>query len=122
MSIPPPDSLNANGAPQLGGAVATLVQEITRLKLDLEALRVGLTADPEAQDLRKCAPLLRDIVQWIGIAIEVEETYEKQFRGPKPDTPTERDLDLDAARASIGGKLDRLRAAADTERVSQQSE
>ncbi|WP_438990418.1 hypothetical protein [Lentibacter sp.] len=122
MSIHPPDGIKPTGAPQLGGAVATLVQEITRLKLDLEVRRVGLSAAPEAQEAQKLTSVLRDIVQWIGIAIEVEETYEKQFRGPKPDTPTERNLDLDAARASIGGKLDRLRAAAGAERLSGQPE
>lgn len=120
MSIHPPDSKITQALPGLGGSVAALVQEITRLKIDLEALRITLQATPEAQQLRGLGPLLRDVVQWVGIALEVEETYEKHIQGPKQDTPSAGALDLDAARASIGGKLDRLRAAAGSECFSEQ--
>jgi hypothetical protein len=122
MSTHPPEVTTAAEVLHLRSSIAALVQEITRLKLDLTILRSQLMAEPEAQDGRKVCSLLGDIAQWVGIAIEMEETYEKQFQSPQRSGSFEHALDLDAARASIGGKLDRLRAATSAERVSEQSE
>lgn len=122
MSTHPPEVTTAVEVLHLRGSITALVQEITRLKLDLTILRSQLMAEPEAQDGRKVCSLLGDIAQWVGIAIEMEETYEKQFQSPQRCGSFEQALDLDGARASIGGKLDRLRAATRAERVSEQSE
>ncbi|MCV2891748.1 hypothetical protein [Lentibacter sp. XHP0401] len=61
---------------------------------------------------------LEDVAQWMGIATEMEHSYEKQSKNTRSGG-RERSLDLEAARLSIGGKLDRLRAAAGAERVSE---
>lgn len=122
MSTLPPDITDPRMAPHLSGPIKALVQEITRLKIDLTALRAQLAAEPFEQDGRKVLSLLADIAQWMGIALEMEETYEKQSQSSQRGGNFERALDLDAARLSIGGKLDRLRAATSAERVSEQSE
>ncbi len=122
MSIHPPEVTTAADVLHLRSSITALVQEITRLKLDLTTLRSQLMAEPEALDGRKVCSLLGDIAQWVGIASEMEETYEKQFQSPQRCGSFEYALDLDVARASIGGKLDRLRAATSAERVSEQSE
>ena len=122
MSIHPPEVTTAADVLHLRSSITALVQEITLLKLDLTTLRSQLMAEPEAQDGRKVCSLLSDISQWVGIAIEMEETYEKKFQSTQRCGRFEHALDLDVARASIGGKLDRLRAATSAERVSEHSE
>ncbi|WP_439110378.1 hypothetical protein [Lentibacter sp.] len=105
----------------LGQSVAALVAEITRLKLDITALRARVNATEPTLSTREVQFCLEEVAQWMGIALEVEQTYEKQSKHTR-SARGERGLDLEAARLSIGGKLDRLRAAAGAERVSELAE
>ena len=121
MSKHVPNAAGSSITQSLGQSVTALVHEITRLKHDLTALRARLNVDAESLPPREMLLCLEDVAQWMGIATEMEHSYEKQSKNTRSGG-RERSLDLEAARLSIGGKLDRLRAAAGAERVSERVE
>ena len=109
-------SLDQSLGQSLSQSVAALVLELTRMKHDLTALRARMVGPATSLQPREALFSLEEIAQWIGIAPEMEQTYDKHTRRTSVDSRA-RALDLDAARLSIGGKLDRLRAAQRAERL-----
>ena len=93
---------------QIARSVAALMQELGALKTDLTALRARLNTGGEIRD---ASAQLADVAQWITIAQEMEHRFETDSTRHGHSTPRHSDLDLERARADIGGKLDRLRAA-----------
>ena len=91
-------SLDQSLGQSLSQSVAALVLELTRMKHDLTALRARMVGPATSLQPREALFSREEIAQWIGIALEMEQTY-------------------DTARLSIGGKLDRLRAAQRAERL-----
>ncbi len=107
------------GRARIGESVAALVRELETLRQDLAAYRQRLRAhDAGAPHIE--AARLEQVSEWIGIAIEVETRLGRQGNNGRNGDPTRAQLDLEAARASIGGKLDRLRAAKRADGVSRQ--
>ena len=102
-------------AMQIAQSVAALMQELGALKTDLCALRARLNTGSE---VRAVSVQLADVAQWITIAQEMEHRFETDSKRHGTDSPRHNTLDLERARADIGGKLDRLRAARDAESVS----
>ncbi len=102
-------------AQQIAQSVTALLEELGALKTDLCALRARLNAGSGVQDV---SLQLADVAQWITIAQEMEYRLETDSRNRATQSPRHSDLDLASARADIGGKLDRLRAARAAEGVS----
>ncbi|MBU2982743.1 hypothetical protein KO498_13080 [Lentibacter algarum] len=102
-------------AMQIAQSVAALKQEMGALTIDLCALRERLKAGDK---LAGVTAQLEDVTQWITIAQEMEHRFETDSRHSSRADARHAELDLDAARADIGRKLDRLRAAGCPESVS----
>ena len=80
------------------------------------AERIAAVRAGEGVKLSEAAALTTDLRKWALLVSEEQQKLERSIReagGTGPD----RALDLDAARASIGGRLDRLRAARDPEDI-----
>ena len=102
-------------AKQIAQSAAALMQELGALKADLCALRARLNAGSE---VRAVTRQLADVAQWITIAQEMEHRFETDSRRRGNPCARHSEIDLERARADIGGKLDRLRAARVAEGVS----
>ena len=100
---------------QIAQSVAALKQELGALTIDLAALRERLKAGKEPAAV---AAQLEDVTQWITIAQEMEHRFETNSRPNSRAHARHAELDLEQARADIGRKLDRLRAAGGAEGVS----
>lgn len=96
----------------LSTSISLLERQLADMREDLAVLYLKIKAG-ELDELKNATRATAEIRQWLKIAIEAEATLEKrrkQDRGIVHDYA----FDLDAARLSIGSKLDRLRRARDT--------
>ncbi|RFP87623.1 hypothetical protein DZK27_11575 [Rhodobacteraceae bacterium 63075] len=107
------------GRAKIGETVAALVRELETLRQDLAAYRQRLRARDTVTTHIEAARL-EQVSEWIGIAIEVETRLGRQQSNERGGGAAGAKLDLGAARASIGGKLDRLRAAQRADGVPRQ--
>ncbi len=108
-----------DGPSGLSTSLALLEEQLSMMKEDLEALQKSLRAG-NTEDLKNSSRTLSDIRQWMRIALEAEMNLEKRKKQEKGIVGGYA-LDFDAARASIGCRLDRLRRARCPRRISGQS-
>ena len=96
-----------DGPTGLSTSITSLERQLADMKQDLEALYLKIRAG-DLDELRNATKATAEIRQWLKIAIEAEATLEKRN---KQTTGIVHDyaLDMDAARESIGCRLDRLR-------------
>lgn len=99
----------------LSTSVTCLLRQLADLREDLEQLQDRIRAG-DFDDLKNSTRAISDIRQWLRIALEMEISLEqrnKRSQGIVHDYA----LDFDAARASIGCRLDRLRRSGCPKRV-----
>ncbi|WP_245964214.1 hypothetical protein [Roseovarius spongiae] len=104
MSMITPDE----GPTDLGFAITSLKEQLGDMRAELEAIQAGLRAGKH--DLAGASRMRSDIRQWLKLAIDVEMEIEKREKTDK-GIVNGYALDLDAARTSVGCRLDRLRRA-----------
>ncbi|QIE46389.1 hypothetical protein G5B38_13135 [Pseudohalocynthiibacter aestuariivivens] len=105
MTLITPDE----GPRELSDAVASLKRQLCEMRTDLEDLHTKLRTDSR-EDVSKYGRLITDIKQWLKFAIETEVKLEQREKKEK-GIVNGYALDIDAARHSIGCRLDRLRRA-----------
>ncbi|MBZ8118505.1 hypothetical protein KUD11_07560 [Roseovarius sp. LXJ103] len=93
----------------LSNTVASLEKQLRGMCEDLEALSDRVRAE-DFDDVKNRSKLLTDIRQWLKMAIEAETQIEQRKQRER-GIINGYALDIDAARDSIGCRLDRLRRA-----------
>lgn len=93
----------------LSSAVTSLERQLCDMRADLEIIQTQLKADAKA-GIPNSTKMLSDIRQWLRLAIEAEVQLEQRKKKEK-GIVNGYALDIDAARDSIGCRLDRLRRA-----------
>ncbi|MGB2200772.1 MAG: hypothetical protein ACPH5G_05485 [Pseudooceanicola atlanticus] len=88
------------------GHIDDIVHELRQLKTDLRRVQ-GLVKDGEPGSVKEALRTASDVRTFLRIAYEVEAKHHEDRRRDQGGASGE--LDLDAARAEIGCKLDRLR-------------
>ncbi|MFU1478031.1 hypothetical protein ACM25N_10105 [Roseovarius sp. C7] len=104
----------------LSTSIRRLEQQLSDMTRDLERIQTKLREGPP-EILGNSGRLISDIRQWLRIAFEAEADLERR-KSRDTDSGAGQVLDLDAARHSIGCRLDRLRRASATGDVPQQPE
>lgn len=94
----------------LSATVTVLERQLRGMCADLEALSDRIRAEA-FDDAKAQSRVLGDIRQWLKLVIEAENQLE-QRKKKEQGIVNGYALDMDAARDSIGCRLDRLRAAA----------
>ena len=107
------------GPSGLSATVTTLERQLRVMCEDLEALSEKVRAQ-QFDDIKNQGRILGDIRQWLKMAIEAEVQLE-QRKKKEQGIVNGYALDMDAARASIGCRLDRLRRAGCPGRFPRQS-
>ncbi|MCQ0091541.1 hypothetical protein [Roseovarius sp. M141] len=97
------------GPSGLSATVTTLERQLRGMCEDLEALSDKVRAQ-QFDDIKNQSRILGDIRQWLKMAIEAETQLE-QRKKKEQGIVNGYALDMDAARDSIGCRLDRLRRA-----------
>ena len=97
------------GPSGLSATVTTLERQLRGMCEDLEALSDKVRAQ-QFDDIKTQSRILGDIRQWLKMAIEAETQLE-QRKKKEQGIVNGYALDMDAARDSIGCRLDRLRRA-----------
>ena len=97
------------GPSGLSATVTTLERQLRGMCEDLEALSEKVRAQ-QFDDIKSQSRILGDIRQWLKMAIEAETQLE-QRKKKEQGIVNGYALDMDAARDSIGCRLDRLRRA-----------
>ncbi|PVA10580.1 hypothetical protein DC366_06660 [Pelagivirga sediminicola] len=97
------------GPSGLSATVTTLERQLRGMCEDLEALSEQVRAQ-QFDDIKSQSRILGDIRQWLKMAIEAETQLE-QRKKKEQGIVNGYALDMDAARDSIGCRLDRLRRA-----------
>ncbi|MEI4260678.1 hypothetical protein [Roseovarius sp. D0-M9] len=97
------------GQSALSATVTTLERQLRAMCEDLEALSDSVRAE-DFEDIKNRSRILGDIRQWLKMAIEAETQLE-QRKKKEQGIVNGYALDMDAARDSIGCRLDRLRRA-----------
>ncbi|WP_324752970.1 hypothetical protein [Roseovarius sp. Pro17] len=97
------------GPSGLSATVTTLERQLRGMCEDLEALSDKVRAE-DFDDIKNRSRILGDIRQWLKMAIEAETQLE-QRKKKEQGIVNGYALDMDAARDSIGCRLDRLRRA-----------
>jgi len=97
------------GPSGLSTTVTTLERQLRGMCEDLEALSDRVRAE-DFEDIKNRSRILGDIRQWLKMAIEAETQLE-QRKKKEQGIVNGYALDMDAARDSIGCRLDRLRRA-----------
>ncbi|MFX0542408.1 hypothetical protein ACEWPM_011825 [Roseovarius sp. S4756] len=97
------------GQSALSATVTTLERQLRGMCEDLEALSDRVRAE-DFEDIKNRSRILGDIRQWLKLAIEAETQLE-QRKKKEQGIVNGYALDMDAARDSIGCRLDRLRRA-----------
>jgi hypothetical protein len=97
------------GPSGLSATVTTLERQLRGMCEDLEALSDRVRAE-DFEDIKNRSRILGDIRQWLKMAIEAETQLE-QRKKKEQGIVNGYALDMDAARDSIGCRLDRLRRA-----------
>ncbi|HEY9040352.1 MAG TPA: hypothetical protein VIN05_15580 [Roseovarius sp.] len=97
------------GPSGLSATVTTLERQLRGMCEDLEALSDKVRAE-QFDDIKNQSRILGDIRQWLKMAIEAETQLE-QRKKKEQGIVNGYALDMDAARDSIGCRLDRLRRA-----------
>jgi hypothetical protein len=97
------------GPSALSATVTTLERQLRGMCEDLEALSEKVRAE-DFEDIKNRSRILGDIRQWLKMAIEAETQLE-QRKKKEQGIVNGYALDMDAARDSIGCRLDRLRRA-----------
>jgi hypothetical protein len=97
------------GPSGLSATVTTLERQLRGMCEDLEALSEKVRAE-NFDDIKNQSRILGDIRQWLKMAIEAETQLE-QRKKKEQGIVNGYALDMDAARDSIGCRLDRLRRA-----------
>ena len=97
------------GPSGLSATVTTLERQLRGMCEDLEALSDSVRAE-NFEDAKNRSRILGDIRQWLKLAIEAETQLE-QRKKKEQGIVNGYALDMDAARDSIGCRLDRLRRA-----------
>ncbi|MDX1785106.1 hypothetical protein [Roseovarius sp. ZX-A-9] len=105
MTLITPDE----GPSELNDAVTSLKNQLRDMRADLEELQTRMRAD-RRDDLKNSGRLMTDIRNWLKFAIETEVNLEQREKKEK-GIVNGYAMDLDAARDSIGCRLDRLRRA-----------
>ena len=105
MALITPDE----GASDLSDVAASVERQLRDMRGDLEDLQTKLKTN-DYDDLPTTKLLRTEIRQWLKLAIEAEVHLE-QRKKTETGIAGGYALDLDAARDSIGGRLDRLRRA-----------
>ncbi|WP_076530402.1 hypothetical protein [Roseovarius nanhaiticus] len=105
MSLKTPEE----GQSALSATVTTLERQLRGMCEDLEALSDKVRAE-DFEDIKNRSRILGDIRQWLKMAIEAETQLE-QRKKKEQGIVNGYALDMDAARDSIGCRLDRLRRA-----------
>ncbi|PIE14421.1 MAG: hypothetical protein CSA70_01290 [Rhodobacterales bacterium] len=101
-----------DGTSRLAAAIAAVEGQLLEMKEDLEELhhQVRMGKLGRLKDAQKTTAEIR---QWLKIALETEVRLEqrraKENARSVRDNGSVGDIDLDAARTSIGCRLDRLR-------------
>ena len=98
-----------DGPSGLSATVTTLERQLRGMCEDLEALSDKVRAQ-QFDDIKTQSRILGDIRQWLKMAIEAETQLE-QRKKKEQGIVNGYALDMDAARDSIGCRLDRLRRA-----------
>ncbi len=111
MTLIAPDE-NPNG---LSISVTSLMRQLADLREDLELLQDRIRAG-DFEDLKTSTRAISDIRQWLRIALEAENNLEQRNKRSK-GIVHDYAIDFDAARASIGCRLDRLRRSGCPKRV-----
>ncbi|MFX0545878.1 hypothetical protein ACEWPL_010070 [Roseovarius sp. S1116L3] len=93
----------------MSATVTTLERQLRGMCEDLEALSDRVRAE-DFEDIKNRSRILGDIRQWLKLAIEAETQLE-QRKKKEQGIVNGYALDMDAARDSIGCRLDRLRRA-----------
>jgi len=99
----------------LSTSVVRLQQQLCDMTLELETIQRQLSRGTPGV-LGNSGRLIADIRQWLKIAMEAEADLERREKETN-HSPVGYDLDLDAAKHSIGCRLDRLRRSRDTGRL-----
>lgn len=94
-----PDGLNVS--------VTTLERQLNGIIADLEALQQRLRTDA-SDAVKDSTRMMTDIRNWIRLALEAEMKLEQRKKKERGIVHTYA-LDMDAARTSVGCRLDRLR-------------
>lgn|SRR5690554_2234355 len=97
------------GSSALSATVTTLERQLRGMCEDLEALANSVRAE-DFEDAKNRSRILSDIRQWLKMAIEAETQLEQRNKREQ-GIVNGYALDMDAARYSIGCRLDRLRRA-----------
>ena len=98
------------GPSALSATVTTLERQLRGMCEDLEALSEMVRARATSTISKTSSRILGDIRQWLKMAIEAETQLE-QRKKKEQGIVNGYALDMDAARDSIGCRLDRLRRA-----------
>lgn len=105
MTLITPDE----GPTGLSTSITSLERQLADMRQDLEALYLKIRAG-DLDELKNATKATAEIRQWLKIAIEAEATLEKRNKQQK-GIVYDYALDFDAARDSVGCRLDRLRRA-----------
>ena len=93
----------------LNATVTVLERQLRGMCEDLETLSDKVRAEA-FDDAKVHSRILGDIRQWLKLVIEAENQLE-QRKKKEQGIVNGYALDMDAARDSVGGRLDRIRAA-----------
>jgi hypothetical protein len=114
MTLIKPD----DGPTGLSTSITSLERQLADMREELEQIYLKIRQG-NLDELKNATRATAEIRQWLKIAIEAEATLEKRNKHDK-GIVHDFAIDFDAARNSVGGLLDRLRRARDSERVSGQ--
>ena len=100
---------------RLRETIETIEKQVSDITRDLKAVQGRLRAG-ETEAVKDATRMCGEIRTWIRFAMEMEAKLDdgRQRRGPEPAGG---DIDLDAARASIRCRLDRLRRCGNPEKI-----
>ena len=101
---------------RLRETIETIERQVLDITEDLKALQ-GRVRAGETDAVRDAAKMCGEIRYWIRFAMEMEAKLD-EGRQRRATGPAGGDIDLDAARASIRCRLDRLRRCGHPEAVS----
>ncbi|WP_236045265.1 MULTISPECIES: hypothetical protein [Pseudooceanicola] len=97
---------------RLRDTIDRLDRQIGDITRDLEALQDRVRAG-DVTAVGETTKMCQEIRKWIGFAMEMEAKLDDGRQGQRAGG----DIDLGAARASIGCRLDRLRRCGHPERI-----
>ncbi len=92
-----------------------LLRHINRISNVISALEVE---DPLSVAAEHARPLTKTLEDAVSQILKLEKTFASTSKAARPAQDPAQALDLDAVRASIGGQLDKLRAAQSAKGVS----